>query len=243
MAGIDPKRTLGLMPLHLAVMLAHESRTTPVHEADGRPWEKPVISWPVRRTICGIDELAALSPGVTHVLSILDPGFAEPELGVATQFQARLCLRFHDILAPSADLLAPEPHHIDALLAFGRAVPRDDAAHLLVHCHMGVSRSTAAMATLVAQASPETDERTLISHIADLRPQAWPNFRMIALADEQLGRGGRLVEALGHLYAHQISRNPALADQLIQCGRTAELELARRQKVDGWSEVVSHVFA
>ena len=60
------------------------------------------------------------------------------------------------------------------------------------------------MAALLAQANPEADERALISHIADLRPQAWPNLLMVALADEQLHRDGRLVAALKPLYESQI---------------------------------------
>jgi predicted protein tyrosine phosphatase len=182
-----------------------------------------VFSGRIRRTICGLDELATLGSGATHVMSILDPDFPDPH-GAAEKFQARLCLRFHDIIAPEPGLIAPEPHHIEALLAFGRGL--GGASHLLVHCHMGVSRSPAAMAALLAQANPQADERALISHIADLRPQAWPNLLMVALADEQLDRGGRLVAALKPLYERQIRSNPAIADQMIRYGRAAEVELA-----------------
>jgi predicted protein tyrosine phosphatase len=38
--------------------------------------------------------------------------------------------------------------------------------HLLVHCHAGVSRSTAAMATLLAEARPDWDEHSVFAHIA-----------------------------------------------------------------------------
>jgi predicted protein tyrosine phosphatase len=184
-----------------------------------------VISGRIRQTICGLDELATLSSGATHILSILDPDFPDPH-SAAVEFQARLCLRFHDIITPEPGLIAPEPRHINELLAFGRGVRPSNAPHLLVHCHMGVSRSPAAMAALLAQANPEADERALISHIADLRPQAWPNLLMVTLADEQLHRGGRLVAALKPLYQRQIRGNPALADQMIRYGRAAEVELA-----------------
>ena len=184
-----------------------------------------MISGRIRQTICGLDELATLSSSATHLLSILDPDFPDPP-SAPEEVQARLCLRFHDIITPEPGLIAPEPHHIDALLAFGRRLGSGDDSHLLVHCHMGVSRSPAAMAALLAQANPEEDEQALISHIADLRPQAWPNLLMVTLADEQLHRGGRLVAALKPLYEHQIRSNPALADQMIRYGRAAEVELA-----------------
>ena len=170
--------------------------------------------------------MAELSPQATHILSILDPDFPEPANCVDGELQDRLCLRFHDIIEPQPGLVAPEPRHIDALLAFGRKLSRGSSPHLLVHCHMGVSRSTAAMAALLAQANPEADERALMSHVAELRPQAWPNMLMITLADEQLGRGGRLLEALRALYARQIGRNPELADIMVRHGRRAEVEFA-----------------
>lgn len=185
-----------------------------------------MISWSVPRTICGLGELDALGPQATHILSILDPDFPEPANCSGGELQDHLCLRFHDIIEPQPGLVAPEPRHIDTLLAFGRALRRGNSPHLLVHCHMGVSRSTAAMAALLAQANPEADEKALMSHVAELRPQAWPNMLMITLADNQLGRGGRLLEALRPLYAHQIEHNPALADIMVQHGRRAEVELA-----------------
>ncbi len=186
----------------------------------------PVIKRSVRRTICGLDELAALGPQATHILSILDPDFPEPANCSAEELQDHLCLRFHDILKPQPGLVVPEPQHIDTLLAFGRSLMCGKSLHLLVHCHMGVSRSTAAMAALLAQANPEADERAVMSHVSELRPQAWPNMLMISLADEQLGRGGRLVEALRALYAYQIGRNPELAYVMAQHGRRAEVEFA-----------------
>jgi len=184
-----------------------------------------VISGRVRQTICGLDELVTLSSRATHILSMLDPGFPDPH-SAAGESRARLCLRFHDIITPQPGLIAPEAHHIRSLLAFGRGVLRSNASHLLVHCHMGVSRSPAAMAALLAQANPEADERAVISHVADLRPQAWPNLLMVALADEQLHRDGRLVAALKPLYERQIRSNPGLADQMIRYHRAAEVELA-----------------
>lgn len=186
-----------------------------------------MISWNVRETICGLDELGAKrATGVTHLLSIVDPEFPDLEEFEAPTLRASLTLRFHDIIAARPGLVAPAPAHIRALLAFGRALP-DDAVHLLVHCHMGISRSTAAMAALLVQANPRADDAAIMAHLASIRPQAWPNLLMVRLADEQLGRGGRLVNALGPLYARQVSANPTLAEEMIRYGRGAEVELAR----------------
>jgi predicted protein tyrosine phosphatase len=58
--------------------------------------------------------------------------------------------------------------------AFGRGlseVPHDDA-HLLVHCHAGISRSTAAMAAGLTQALPDTPADGIFEVVLRIRPQA-----------------------------------------------------------------------
>ena len=86
----------------------------------------------------------------------------------------------------------------------------DDAGenlrHLLVHCHAGISRSTAAMATLLARHTPLGEEEGIFARIREIRPIAWPNSRMVDFADDILGRGGRLSAALREHYRIQAPR-------------------------------------
>ena len=54
---------------------------------------------PFQLTICGIDELACHCAGdVTHVLSILDPGWPELEPLSIFDVNRRLRLHFHDVI-------------------------------------------------------------------------------------------------------------------------------------------------
>jgi predicted protein tyrosine phosphatase len=182
-------------------------------------------------TICGIEELPGNSAReVTHVLSVLDPDRAEIEAFGAYGTHERVTLRFHDIIDPAPDRIMPAPGHVAEILGFGEglrasAVGRK-AGHLLVHCHMGISRSTAAMLTLMAQADPHEGEDALFARLREIRPQAWPNSVMIGFADEQLGRHGRLTEALGRHYAHQIAAQPKFRTWMNDLGRKRELEMA-----------------
>ena len=186
-----------------------------------------LIISPARRTVCGISELPShAEAGVTHVLSILDPEAAPPDCFTSYPAHDRLDLRFHDIITPEPGLVIPERSHVEALLAFGRAVSATRGAHLLVHCHMGVSRSTAAMAALLAQSHPDAAADAVFEHVARIRPQAWPNSRMIEHADALLDRNGRLLDSLASLYRRQLRANPMLGDLMRQIGRGAEVDMA-----------------
>lgn len=180
-------------------------------------------------TICGLSEIAGHGTrGVSHVLSILDPETPDPDFGGYPAHQ-RTVLRFHDIVEPTPDMVAPSAADIDAILAFGRALEDGTPAegHLLVHCHMGISRSTAATAMILAQAHPDEPEAGLLARIAAVRPQAWPNLLMIELADARLGRGGRLREAAIGVYRRSLAVNPQFGESLARLGRARELEAAR----------------
>jgi predicted protein tyrosine phosphatase len=182
-------------------------------------------------TICGIDELDAQSARkVSHVLSVLDPDW--PELSAFAGYGAhhRVTLRFHDIIDAAPGKVMPEPDHVAQILAFGTSLREGSGerreGHLLVHCHMGISRSTAAMLALLAQVYPDESEEALFGRLREVRPQAWPNSVMVAFADEQLGRGGRLTQALRRHYGHQIELQPQYTDWMTRLGRSRELEMA-----------------
>jgi predicted protein tyrosine phosphatase len=183
-------------------------------------------------TICGLEELDAHSAcGVTHVLSILDPGRPEPESFWTYDPHHRTTLHFHDEIEPGPGLVLPQREHVRAILSFGRRSLSPDSqreeAHLLVHCHAGVSRSSAAMAMLLAQSDPSLDEDALFARIGALRPQAWPNSRMISFADELLEREGRLLRALCRFHAQQLRRQPETEQFLRRHRRGREVDMAR----------------
>jgi predicted protein tyrosine phosphatase len=181
-------------------------------------------------TICGLDELKDHSMrGVSHVLSILDPSWPEPEAFWAYDPHHRTTLHFHDIIEPLAGCILPERGHVEAILAFGHSLARSPDSgdgHLLIHCHMGVSRSTAAMAMILAQAKPEIPEEEILSRLEQLRPQIWPNSLMIAYADELLGREGRLTEAVRHLYGRRLAAKPSIANYMRENARGREVDMA-----------------
>jgi predicted protein tyrosine phosphatase len=179
-----------------------------------------------RITVCGLDELEnQAAAGVTHVLSILDPGWPEPESLRDFDVHRRLRLHFHDVIDRLPGWIAPEPWDVDLLLAFGRDVA-DPGAHLLVHCHAGVSRSTAAATLILAQRYADRPADEALARVARLRPRAWPNLRMLELGDAALRRNGEIVTAAGAQYRRVLAREPLLAEAMIEGGRGREVAAA-----------------
>jgi predicted protein tyrosine phosphatase len=188
---------------------------------------------PFRITICGLDELAARGCGdATHVLSILDPGWPDPPELKAQLLHRRVKLRFHDVIDPLPGVILPERWDVELLLAFGREATdyREYAAgsHLLIHCHAGVSRSTAAAILILAQRHADRPADEAILGVVRLRPRAWPNLRMLELGDAALGRNGEIVKAAAAYYRAALDREPGLAATMIENGRGREVTMAGR---------------
>ncbi|MGC1411717.1 MAG: protein-tyrosine-phosphatase [Acetobacteraceae bacterium] len=185
---------------------------------------------PFKITVCGIEELSGhRDANVSHVLSILDPEWPVPEAFDTFGEHAKLELRFHDIIdVRDADMIAPQQEHVAELLTFGRGLldepPAD--AHLLVHCHAGVSRSTASIALILAQSLPDVSAGRIFEEVLRIRPQAWPNLRILELGDAQLDRRGELVAAAAGIYRTQLDARQYRVDQMRSNGRGREIEAA-----------------
>ncbi|MEL6504297.1 MAG: protein tyrosine phosphatase [Pseudomonadota bacterium] len=126
-----------------------------------------------------------------HMVSFCAPGKgAEQPSGM----DHHLILEFNDIDRPLSGLLEPQRHHVEryfeTLTSWGRQTP------VLLHCWMGISRSTAAALAGAALFDPAQDMTTLAKELRRLSPVATPNPLVIRHADEILGLSGRLVEAV-----------------------------------------------
>ena len=105
-----------------------------------------------------------------------------------------LNISMSDILDHLPGQVRPEMHHLDAFMEF---VDRWDRLQpMLIHCFAGVSRSTASAYIAVCRVSPHRDEHEIAKALRAASPTATPNLRFVALADERLGRGGRMVAAV-----------------------------------------------
>ena len=104
-----------------------------------------------------------------------------------------LDLRFHDITDERLNRVAPSREHMQALVDFVRAW--DKSGSILIHCAHGQSRSTAAAFIVLAMLNPGREGKVAFL-LRDRAKHARPNARMVRLADEVIGAGGRLIVAL-----------------------------------------------
>lgn len=105
-----------------------------------------------------------------------------------------LILAIDDIIAPEDGCTVPAEDHVVRLVDFAQRWDR--AAPMVVHCFAGISRSTAAAFTAACALNPRRDEAEIARAIRAASPTAMPNKRIVAIADEILRRGGRMVRAV-----------------------------------------------
>ncbi len=144
--------------------------------------------------ICNLAEMPGhvANLGPSHVISLTSP-LELPETPRGIGQGRHLRLGVHDISEPLDGHVLPGPEHVETLIRFIQDW-QPQAGALLVHCFAGISRSTAAALIALVAKAPRR-ERVAVEHLRASAPHAMPNRRMIQVADEQLGCGGRLIEA------------------------------------------------
>ncbi len=144
--------------------------------------------------VCNLHDLASHVRTVkpSHLVSLVSEN-EQPATPAGMLVDCHLRVVIHDINEPLFGHILADEQHIAELIGFVRAWPHD-AAPLLIHCMAGISRSmAAALIALVIKAGGR--EREAAEQIRRAAPHAYPNRRMIALADHLLQCDGRLIAA------------------------------------------------
>jgi len=134
----------------------------------------------------------------SRAVSLLDRDTAFPELGMG---ERHLQLDVHDIESEIEGMDACCDTRMGRIIEFVGGWDRN--APILIHCWAGISRSTATAYITACVHNPGADERAIAEALRDASPTATPNRRFVALADQALGRNGRMsaaIEAIGPGY-------------------------------------------
>lgn len=144
---------------------------------------------------------------VTCLVSI---GEAHNELPAGfTNVARRLRLLFADHVDGP---YAPTVEDVRQIIELAESL-RASAGRVLIHCEAGVSRSSAAALIMYACWYGAGREREALGRVLRQRAVAHPNRLMVSLADELLGRGGRLAEVVQAYEAGADLQGGAAAEQ------------------------------
>jgi predicted protein tyrosine phosphatase len=135
----------------------------------------------------------------THTVSLLDPDIDSefiklPRAGKEGQLRRYY---FHDVFLHSVSssflktTKPPTLPQIQDILEF--TAPLKSTDKLLVHCHAGISRSTAVACGVLCQHGLTPNEA--VKSVLSIRKLALPNKQVLTLFDEILGLEGNLVMA------------------------------------------------
>jgi predicted protein tyrosine phosphatase len=91
-------------------------------------------------------------------------------------------------------MILPAAEHVRRIIDFAGGWPRQQP--LVVHCYAGISRSTATAFITLCATEPDRDEREIAAALRAASRTATPNPLLISLADDMLGRKGRMVDAI-----------------------------------------------
>ena len=145
--------------------------------------------------VCSLARLheTVATTGARHVVSLLgrEDNVCRPS---AITAENHLWLQLHDISEPLDGYVLADRAHVAKLVDFVRRWRQE--APLVVHCFAGISRSTAAAFVAVCALNPRTPESAIALALRRASPTATPNGRLVALADEFLGRNGRMIRAV-----------------------------------------------
>ena len=134
--------------------------------------------------------------GARHLISAINADLA-PATPTELAPDRHLRLNMHDIIEECDGATAPAEDHVHRLIAFAQSW--DGETPLLIHCFAGLSRSTAAAFITLCALNPDAPEQKIALAIRRASDTAVPNRRFVALADDVLGRRGRMVSALSDM--------------------------------------------
>lgn len=145
--------------------------------------------------VCGLADVPTViaQRRPSHMVTLLDPStMIETPEGFTPERHLRLGV--NDIAAPLEGMTAPDERLVEQLMTFGEGW--DASAPMLIHCWAGISRSTASAFAIACARNPDAPESAIARAMRTAAPHAYPNRRIIALADDWLGRQGRMVDAV-----------------------------------------------
>jgi predicted protein tyrosine phosphatase len=137
-----------------------------------------------------------------RIISLLSPYDAFPVFAGYGP-DRHLQVPVHDIAQDVGEWRAPGLADAEKVIRFAEGWDR--SAPMLIHCWAGISRSSASAFITACVHNPKADEGEIAQAIRSASPTASPNVRLVAYADELLGRRGRMSAAVAAIGRGEIA--------------------------------------
>lgn len=139
----------------------------------------------------------------THVVSLIDPAIG-PEHVPVIKSAEHVVARLRD--QETAEFTTHFPDIIESLFETIRPAIETPHSRILVHCHAGVSRSTAFCYAMIAHRAGRGMENEAFGAFLSIVNKPWPNRRIIEILDRSWGRDGALLAPLDAMRARYPKR-------------------------------------
>ena len=134
--------------------------------------------------------------GARHVITLMKD-ITRVTRPAAIAASSHLHIRLDDITCPTDGYEHPCEEHVSQLIRFVKGWDR--SAPIVIHCFAGISRSTAAAYITACALHPDRDELAIADELRRVSPTATPNSLIVSLADNILGRQGRMIAAIASI--------------------------------------------
>jgi len=144
-------------------------------------------------TIMGFREASETWSSFDAVISIEDvERGSKLRLPEGSEDTDHLVLQFHDLDYDDGRTVVCTREHVQQALDFAR---KHEGGRLLLHCQAGKCRSPGIGLAIIADKLGQGREVEAVETLMHIREVAAVNLVVLQVADDVLGRGGRLVEA------------------------------------------------
>jgi predicted protein tyrosine phosphatase len=131
--------------------------------------------------------------GARHIITLLRD-ISLVERPRAVEAKNHLHIDVDDITCAVDGYTHPCADHVARLIRFVQNWDR--FAPMVIHCYAGISRSTASAYAAACALNPERDEMLIAQEMRCASRTAMPNRLIVSLADQILGRQGRMIAAI-----------------------------------------------
>ena len=139
--------------------------------------------------ICSLEAVREIETSSYDGIITIEDSRIEDPFRIESEHTNQLVLCMDDISVPLDDFIEPQEKHILQALSFA---DRIGDGSLLIHCHAGISRSSAVALAIIAKKLGEGKERDSVKILEKINPHSRPNKSIVWMTDEILLRNKRL---------------------------------------------------